>query len=156
MHKLINTIVTAALLVAASIASASDNAPRQGYTVIDKIYTVDEAKNIRLYKYLSEKGVSTEELDQPNAFVQSYTDVSVVWRKHAFQHDTYLPAALRADVELGTIIVSNRHDRYPVTNGVIPRDHTSSYACIENHPGIFVSINDCIENIETATILKQE
>jgi hypothetical protein len=161
MHKLMSTFFVVALLNTAGFASASEDGPsqrRQLYTVVNKIYTIAEAKETKLYKYLYEKGVSAEDMDQPNAFVQSHTDVSIILRRPAFLRDSYLPPAMRTEIDLGTIVVTNRYNERDqhVTNSIIPRDHTSSYECIKGHRAFLDSISDCVENIETATILKQE
>lgn len=140
MKTLFKTLV-ASMIFAAGVAAAGET-PRQLYAPIDRIYTVEEARNLSLFKRLAGEGVPMAELEQPGAFVETYSDTS--FGMHKLHRTAYIPAPLREGVTMNTIIAVNRYDRTAIVNEVVPRTLTAAYDCI-NSSG-FSGIANCAED----------
>lgn len=145
-------VLLALTLLTTGIGSAiADDRPRQLYAPIQKIYTLEESRNLSLYKWLLEKGTPESELNQEGAFVETYADTKVsIWgRSKVFANTVYLPPALRHGIELDTIVVANRYERHQIGNEVVPRSNSAAYDCIP-HPTFFRGIALCIEDVINA------
>lgn len=144
-------LLTLALLTVSITYAVADDKPRQLYAPIQKIYTVEESRNLSMYKWLLDNGASVSELEQEGAFVETYSDTKIsIWgRSKVFANTVYLPPALRNGIELDTIIVFNRYERRHIGNETVPRSNTAAYDCIP-HPTFFRGISLCIEDVITA------
>lgn len=143
-------LLSVALLVSGCATTTQNGSARQLYAPIDRIYTVDEARNLSLYKRLAGEGVPVAALEQPGAFVETYSDT--VMGFHKFHRTAYIPPALRQDIRINTIVAVNRYDHSAIVNAVVPRTQREAYACVERNA--LEGIAACAESAVTQYVKK--
>lgn len=125
-----------------------DGSKVQIYGPIDKIYPVEEAKNLTLYKNLLGVGKRAEELNAPGSFVETYSDTA--YTLHKFHRTIYIPPELRPQIEMGKIVKSSRYFKddpvFNVVTEVLPWTHKASYDCVQRSP--LEGIATCIYSVE--------
>ena len=141
MKKISHTLFVAVTL--ATGAAVAGEAPRQLYAPIDRIYTVEEAQNLSLYKRLVKEGVSMAELNQPDAFVKTYSDIGPLGGHH-YSRVAFIPQHLRGDIQIDTIVSVNRYDESALVNEVVPRTMQDAYECVK-HMGIAGCVKDVVD-----------